>query len=207
MSLSTPLRRLLLLLALLAPWPALAAPALLVLGDSLSAAFGIDTRSGWVSLLAERLAARGLDLRVVNASISGDTTAGGLARLPPLLAEHRPRVVVIELGGNDGLRGLPLPVVRGNLEGLIRASRDAGARVLLLGMRIPPNYGPRYTEAFHTLYADLAQRYEVPLVPFFLDGVAAQPGLMQDDGIHPRAEAQPRLLDNVWPALEPLLRP
>ncbi|TCO81395.1 acyl-CoA thioesterase-1 [Plasticicumulans lactativorans] len=207
MSLSTPLRRLLLLLALLAPWPALAAPALLVLGDSLSAAFGIDTRSGWVSLLAERLAARGLDLRVVNASISGDTTAGGLARLPPLLAEHRPRVVVIELGGNDGLRGLPLPVVRGNLESLIRASRDAGARVLLLGMRIPPNYGPRYTEAFHTLYADLAQRYEVPLVPFFLDGVAAQPGLMQDDGIHPRAEAQPRLLDNVWPALEPLLRP
>lgn len=207
MSLSTPLRRLLLLLALLAPWPALAAPALLVLGDSLSAAFGIDTRSGWVSLLAERLAARGLDLRVVNASISGDTTAGGLARLPPLLAEHRPRVVVIELGGNDGLRGLPLPVVRGNLESLIRASRDAGARVLLLGMRIPPNYGPRYTEAFHTLYADLAQRYQVPLVPFFLDGVAAQPGLMQDDGIHPRAEAQPHLLDNVWPALEPLLRP
>lgn len=207
MSLSTPLRRLLLLLALLAPWPALAAPALLVLGDSLSAAFGIDTRSGWVSLLAERLAARGLDLRVVNASISGDTTAGGLARLPPLLAEHRPRVVVIELGGNDGLRGLPLPVVRDNLEGLIRASRDAGARVLLLGMRIPPNYGPRYTEAFHTLYADLAQRYEVPLVPFFLDGVAARPGLIQDDGIHPRAEAQPQLLDNVWPALEPLLRP
>lgn len=207
MNLSTRLRRVLLLLALLAPWPALAAPALLVLGDSLSAAFGIDTRSGWVSLLAERLAARGLDLRVVNASISGDTTAGGLARLPPLLAEHRPRVVVIELGGNDGLRGLPLPVVRGNLENLIRASRDAGARVLLLGMRIPPNYGPRYTEAFHALYADLAQRYEVPLVPFFLDGVAAQPGLIQDDGIHPRAEAQPRLLDNVWPALEPLLRP
>ena len=177
---------------------------MLVLGDSISAGYGVPDGAGWVALLSRELVPRGL--LVVNASISGETTEGGKARLPALLAEHRPAVLVLELGGNDGLRGFPLAVTRANLEAMIRAAHSAGTRVLLAGMRIPPNYGPRYTEGFHALYGELATAHDTALVPFILEGVAGVPGLMQDDGIHPRAEAQPAILALVMPALEPLLR-
>lgn len=185
--------------------PAAPAPVILVLGDSLSAAYGIRLEQGWVALLQKRLESEGYGHRVVNASSSGETTGGALARLPRALATHRPSVVVIELGGNDGLRGLPLAEVRANFENLIRLSRDASAKVLLVGMRIPPNYGPAYTKAFHELYGDLAKRHRLPLVPFFLDGIALDDSLMQDDGFHPNAAAQPKLLDQVWPRLKPIL--
>lgn len=181
-------------------------PTLLVLGDSLSAAYGMPVERGWVALLAARYAAAApMPPKIVNASISGETTRGGLERLPALLAAHRPDLVVLELGANDGLRGLPVADLEANLARMIELSQQAGARVLLLGMRIPPNYGPRYTERFHASYAGLAARYDVPLVPFFLDGVAGDPALVQDDGLHPRAEAQPRMLENIWPALDTLL--
>lgn len=176
-----------------------------MLGDSLSAAYGIRLEQGWVALLQERLRSAGYGHRVVNASSSGETTGGALARLPRSLATHRPAVVVIELGGNDGLRGLPIADVRANFERLIRLSQEAGAKVLLIGMRIPPNYGPTYTRAFHELYGDLAARHRLPLVPFFLDGIALDDSLMQDDGLHPNQAAQPRLLDLAWPLLKPLL--
>ncbi len=185
--------------------PAAPAPVILVLGDSLSAAYGIRLEQGWVALLQERLRSAGYGHRVVNASSSGETTGGALARLPRSLATHRPAVVVIELGGNDGLRGLPIADVRANFENLIRLSQQAGAKVLLIGMRIPPNYGPAYTRAFHGLYGDLAARHRLSLVPFFLDGIALDDSLMQDDGLHPNQAAQPRLLDLAWPLLEPLL--
>jgi acyl-CoA thioesterase I len=181
------------------------ASTVLVLGDSISAGLGVPVDAGWVALLAGELAAR--RIRVVNASISGETTEGGKARLPALLAEHRPAVVLIELGGNDGLRGFPVAVTRANLETMILAAQGAGARVLLAGMRIPPNYGPRYTEAFHALYAELASAHHTALVPFLLEGVAGDPGLIQEDGIHPNTAAQPRLLAQVRPVLEPLLAP
>jgi acyl-CoA thioesterase-1 len=180
-------------------------PAILVLGDSLSAAYGIRVEQGWVSLLQGRLKAEGYGQRVVNASSSGETTGGALARLPRALERHRPAVVIIELGGNDGLRGLPIADVRANFESLIRLSRAAGAQVLLVGMRIPPNYGPAYAGAFEKLYADLARVHRLPLVPFFLDGIALDDSLMQDDGLHPNAAAQPKLLEMVWPRLQPLL--
>jgi acyl-CoA thioesterase-1 len=189
----------------------LAAPAhatggvILVLGDSLSSGYGLDVQTGWVQLLQDRLDEQRAGYRVVNASISGDTTKGGAVRLHSALSKHRPDVVVVELGGNDGLRGLPLTVTRENLEQIIVNSQKSGARVLLLGMRLPPNYGPAYNDAFHGIYKELADRYEVPRVPFLLDGVGGVDDLMQDDGIHPRAEAQPRMLDNVWPHLKPLL--
>ena len=201
------LRLLVLLLLLVAQTsPAWAsAGVILVLGDSLSSAYGIDVQDGWVSLLQDRLAARGSQYRVVNASISGDTTHGGVSRLPAALAQYAPDIVVVELGGNDGLRGLPLSVTQSNLERIIADARKAGARVLLLGMRLPPNYGPAYAEAFHGIYEDLAERYGVARVPFFLEGVGGVDGMMQDDGIHPVAGAQPLMLDNVWPHLEPLL--
>ncbi|HMZ10245.1 MAG TPA: arylesterase [Plasticicumulans sp.] len=196
-------------LSVLAPLPARAipgSPVILVLGDSLSAAYGMPIERGWVALLAARYAAAApTPPRIVNASISGETTRGGLERLPALLAAHRPELVVLELGANDGLRGLPVADLEANLARMIELSQQAGARVLLLGMRIPPNYGPRYTERFHASYAGLAARYDVPLVPFFLDGVAGDPALVQDDGLHPRAEAQPRMLENIWPALDTLL--
>ncbi len=182
-----------------------AAGTLLVVGDSISAAFGLETRQGWVSLLAERLQREAPQWQVVNASVSGDTSAGGLARLPALLEDHRPQLVLIELGGNDGLRGQPPARLQQNLAGMIARSREAGAQVVLLGMRLPPNYGQRYASAFEQVYLDLAQKKEVPLVPFFLEGVGGVAGLMQADGIHPAAEAQPILLENLWPTLRPLL--
>lgn len=182
-----------------------APPRLLVFGDSLSAAYGIEVQDGWVALLQQRLRAQGEPHTVVNASVSGETTAGGRARLPALLAQQRYAVVVLELGGNDGLRGLSLRQTEDNLRAMIRAAQGSGARVLLIGMRLPPNYGTTYTEAFAAIYPRLARELGVALVPFLLSEVATDPALMQPDRIHPRAEAQPRLLDTVWPALVPLL--
>lgn len=181
------------------------AGTVLVVGDSISAAFGMDTRQGWVHLLDERMRNEGFEHQVVNASISGDTSAGGAARLPALLAEHQPQLVIVELGGNDGLRGLPPGQLQQNLASMIDASRGAGAKVLLLGMRIPPNYGERYTTAFAKVFDDVAADKNVPLVPFLLEGVGGVASLMQDDGVHPAVAAQPRLLENVWPSLKPLL--
>lgn len=176
-----------------------------MLGDSISAAYGIRVEEGWVALLQEKLTKEGYGYRVVNASVSGETTGGGLARLGRALELHRPRVVILELGGNDGLRGLPLSEVRSNLERMIEMSRKAGTRVLLVGMRMPPNYGPQYTERFQAMYADLARTHEVPLIPFLLEGVALDSSLMQDDGIHPNARAQGQMAEAVWGSLEPLL--
>lgn len=183
-----------------------AAPVIVVFGDSISAGYGIRVQYGWVALLAQKLRSEGYGFAVVNASISGETTAGGLARLPRTLDLHHPRIVVLELGGNDGLRGLPLAQSRSNLRQMIALSRAAGARVLLLGMQIPPNYGPRYTSLFQAMYRDLATAAHVALVPFLLQGVALQPTLMQQDRIHPNEPGQPLLLANVWPQLLPLLR-
>lgn len=177
----------------------------LVVGDSISAAFGMDTRQGWVALLEKRLAEGGFTQQVVNASISGDTSAGGLARLPTLLAQHQPELVIIELGGNDGLRGQAPGQLQQNLAAMVDRSRAAGAKVLLLGMQLPPNYGQRYTRAFAAVYENLATEKQIPLVPFFLEGVGGVAGMIQADGIHPTVSAQPRLLDNVWPQLQPLL--
>jgi acyl-CoA thioesterase-1 len=182
-----------------------AAGTVLIVGDSISAGFGLDTRKGWVALLEQRLKQEGFDDKVVNASISGDTSAGGLARLPAALATHKPDVVVIELGGNDGLRGQPPAQLQQNLASMIQQSRDSGAKVLLLGMQIPPNYGKRYVEAFAKVFGDVAQKEKVPFVPFFLEGVGGHPELMQADGLHPAVAAQDKLLENVWPALKPLL--
>jgi len=176
------------------------------MGDSLSAAYGMRVEQGWVSLLQRRLESEGYGYRVVNASESGETTGGALARLPRALDRHQPAVVIIELGGNDGLRGLPVGGVQSNLESMVRLSRESGARVLLIGMRIPPNYGPAYTKAFHELFKQVAASQRVPLVPFFLDGIALDERLMQDDGLHPNAAAQPKLLAQVWPLLTPLLK-
>ena len=182
-----------------------AATTLVVVGDSLSAGYGIDPAQGWVQLLKQRLARQNESLRVVNASISGDTSDGAIVRLPALLHKYKPNIVILELGGNDGLRGLPLKRLQGNLEKMILRSRAAGAKVLLVGMRLPPNYGPRYARLFHQIYLDLSTRYGLQFVPFLLAGVGGQPELMQSDGIHPRESAQIRLLDNVWPHLQPLL--
>jgi acyl-CoA thioesterase-1 len=182
-------------------------PTLLVLGDSISAAYGIQREAGWVQRLEQRLSEREPGWKVVNASVSGETTGGGLARLPAALEAHDPDVVVIELGGNDGLRGYPLQRIRANLERMVGLARDAGAAVLLVGMQIPPNYGPPYAQGFAALFAQVAESHDVPLVPFLLERVALEHGLMQEDGIHPTAEAQPLLLDTVWPHLEPLLQP
>jgi acyl-CoA thioesterase-1 len=181
-------------------------PAILVFGDSLSAGYGIRVEQGWVSLLARKISQLGYGFRVINASVSGETTAGGLARLPHALEVQLPRIVILELGANDGLRGLPLADTRENLEHMITLLRARGITVLLLGMRLPPNYGERYTSGFLNMYADLAQLYQLALVPFLLDRVALDPALMQADGMHPNEAGQPLLLDNVWPKLEPLLR-
>ena len=190
------------------PGPVLAVTGgpILVLGDSLSAAHGFDLAQGWVQGLRERLASHDEDREVINASISGETTRGGLARLPELLARHRPAIVILELGGNDGLRGTPLAAMRANLGRLVELAQAANAQVLLLGMRLPPNYGPVYTKKFHNVYADLARDYELAWLPFFLAGVATRPAWMQTDGIHPTAAAQPHLLENVWPVLKPILQ-
>jgi acyl-CoA thioesterase I len=185
--------------------PACAARTILVVGDSLSAAYGIQRDAGWVALMQQRLDREHAGYRVVNASISGDTTANGLARLPRALAEHRPDIVIIELGGNDGLRGLSLVQMKHNIESMIRKARAAGAKVLLVGIELPPNYGRPYTERFHRSYREIAAAEHVPLAPFLLQGIATHPGLMQADGIHANAKAQPRMLENVWPLLRPLL--
>jgi acyl-CoA thioesterase-1 len=180
-------------------------PTILVFGDSISAAYGIRVEEGWVSLLQKRLTTQGYGYRVVNASVSGETTGGGLARLPRALERHRPAILIIELGGNDALRGLPLNEVRTNLEGMIRKSQAAGAHVVLAGMRMPPNYGPRYSQEFQAMYTELSREHRLPLIPFVMEGVALDASLMQADGIHPNAKAQPLLLGEIWPRLEPLL--
>jgi acyl-CoA thioesterase-1 len=183
-----------------------AAPrTVVVLGDSLSAGYGIKVQEGWVNLLAQRIASEGYGYKVINASVSGETTQGGLARLPRAIELHKPAVVIIELGGNDGLRGLPLADSRENLKRAILLSQAAHARVLLVGMMIPPNYGARYAQEFRDIYTTLASSLHVALVPFLLDQVALNPALMQRDGIHANALGQPRLLENVWPKLKPLL--
>lgn len=182
-----------------------AEPYLLVLGDSLSAGYNIDLDQGWVQLLQQRLEDQGYGHSVVNASMSGETTGGGLNRLPRALAVHQPAVVVVELGGNDGLRALPLSLIRTNLEQIIRLSKQAGAEVVLVGIRVPPNYGQEYSEGFYALYAELAREQGLFLVPFALEGIALDSDLMQPDGIHPVAEAQPRLLENIWPAIRAAL--
>jgi len=176
-----------------------------VVGDSLSAAYNINVKAGWVALLEQRLAQRNPPYKVVNASISGDTTAGGLARLPTLLKQHRPVVVIVELGGNDGLRGLSPDQAKRNLAAMITRAQSAGAKVLILGIKLPPNYGTRYTERFQQLYRELAAERRVALVPFVLKGIAANANLMQADGIHPNERAQPQILENVWTRLQPLL--
>jgi acyl-CoA thioesterase-1 len=180
---------------------------ILVFGDSLSAAYGIAAQRGWVALLAERLERERLDYSVVNASISGETTAGGRSRLPEALARHKPSILILELGANDGLRGLPVAEMRKNLETMIRQAKKAGAQVLLVGMRVPPNYGPEYEREFAAAFGALAKQWRTALVPFLLEGLAEDLAKFQPDRIHPTAEAQPILLDNVWKALRPLLRP
>ncbi|MGO2147841.1 arylesterase [Halomonas sp.] len=177
-------------------------PTILVMGDSLSAAYGIEHEQGWVPLLEERL---GGQADVVNASISGETTSGGLQRFSTILEKQQPDIVLLELGGNDGLRGLAPNQMRSNLASMIEQSQEVDAQVLLLGIDIPPNYGQAYRDAFTGVYHSLAEEYDVPLLPFLLEGVALNEQLMQEDGIHPTAEAQPLILDNVWPELEPLL--
>ncbi|MDE1984627.1 MAG: arylesterase [Gammaproteobacteria bacterium] len=182
------------------------APTILVMGDSLSAAYGIETSQGWAALLSQRLAARGYDYTVINASVSGDTSAQGLTRLPFELQRHRPAIVILELGANDGLRGLSLAALRANLGQMITLSQQAGARVLLVGIYLPPNYGPDYTRKFAAVYPRLARDYHLPLVPFLLAGVAEHRDWMQPDGLHPLAMAESRVLDNVWIKLEPMLQ-
>lgn len=180
-------------------------PVILVIGDSLSSAHGLAIDQGWVSLLQQRLQQNGYPYQVVNASVSGDTTANGLTRLPTVLDNHQPQIVIVELGGNDGLRAQPVALIRDNLNVMVETIREYGARVILAGMRLPPNYGPAYVESFGQIYPELAQQHDAVLVPFFMDGVATAAHLMQSDGIHPSSEAQPVLLDNVWSHLEPIL--
>ncbi|MFC2992523.1 arylesterase [Halomonas tibetensis] len=191
------------MLALVVP-PSLAEtrPLLLVMGDSLSAAYGIEQQEGWVSLLESRLDGKA---HIINASISGETSSGGASRLPDLLGQHQPDIVLLELGGNDGLRGLPPRQFEANMAGMIEASQAADAEVLLLGIDIPPNYGQAYRDAFTGVYYRLADDFEVPLVPFLLESIALDASLMQNDGIHPTAAAQPRILENVWPELAAML--
>jgi acyl-CoA thioesterase I len=207
-------RRILLVLFLcLAPWVGAAGAkgraspqVILVMGDSLSAAYGLDSPDqGWVALLQARLKAQGYDYTVVNASVSGETSGGGLTRFPQALANAKPAIVILELGANDGLRGLPVSEMQANLGKMLDFSRQAGARVLLLSMLLPPNYGKPYVQSFAAVYPALAKQYKVPVTMFLLTGVAEHRELMQPDGLHPQAKAEPRVLDNIWPSLEPLL--
>jgi len=189
-------------------WPVGAAAVdatIVIVGDSLSAAYGMELSESWPSLLQQRLDQNGHAYRVFNSSITGETTQGGLTRLPRLLEQHQPAIVIVELGGNDGLRGLPLEVTRGNLSSMIEQSRAAGARVILAEMRLPPNYGQTYTEKFNGTFTELAEQHGIVLLPFLLQEIALEPGMMQEDGIHPTANAQPLILEQVWSALEPLL--
>jgi acyl-CoA thioesterase-1 len=202
------LRFLLCVLALVAG-PAIAqdkTPVLLVVGDSVSAGYGLSNGQGWVELLNRKIAAEGYRYRVVNASISGDTTAGGRARLPALLAQHKPAIVVIELGGNDALRGGKLATTRDNLDAMVSTAQAAGAQVMIIGMEVPPNYGPAYAREFRDLFAGVAKAHKAPLVPSFFAGFGEDLGFFQADRIHPTLEAQTRLLANVWPVLQPMLR-
>lgn len=178
---------------------------IVVFGDSLSAGYGIGQNQGWVTLLQTRLTQQKLPYQVVNASISGETTSGGLARFSEMLATHKPSIVILELGANDGLRGLPVNEMRSNLNKMILQAKAAKTKLLLVGMKIPPNYGQKYSRDFSANYAILAKQHKIKLVPFLLDGVAGKPSLIQDDGLHPFAAAQPALLENVWPKLEKLL--
>ncbi|BBU27494.1 arylesterase [Burkholderia sp. THE68] len=180
-------------------------PAIVVLGDSLSAEYGLPRDTGWVNLLRERLAKERLDYSVANSSISGDTTSGGRARLTAVLSRIKPDIVIVELGANDALRGVPLATTETNLRGIVDASQAAHAKVLLIGMYVPPNYGPDYSQKFHAVYERIAKEKKVPLVPFLLAGIADKPAMFQADQIHPTVQAQPLLLDNVWPILKPLL--
>jgi acyl-CoA thioesterase-1 len=200
------LRTLLFFMLLLAvPAAAGAEKSILVLGDSLSAAYGIAQARGWVALLGERLRRERPDYSVVNASISGETSSGGASRIGFTLQKHKPSIVVLELGANDGLRGLPVAEMKKNLAAVIERAQKFGARVVLVGMRLPPNYGPDYTEAFEASFSELAKRYRTALVPFLLEGFAEDPAMFQPDRIHPSAEAQPLMLERVWNALRPLL--
>ena len=180
-------------------------PVLLVVGDSISAAYGLPSGTGWVDLLSAHLAAERYPHRVVNASITGDTTAGGRARVPALLTTHRPAIVVLELGGNDGLRGGDLASIRDNLAAMVAAIRHSGAQALIVGMKVPPNYGATYARGFESIYTDVAKAAKAPLVPFFFEGFGERNDMFQPDRVHPTVAAQPLLLDNVWPALRPLL--
>lgn len=188
-----------------AVWADNEAPVILVLGDSLSAAYGMDESEGWVQMLDRRIDAEGYPHRVVNASVSGETSDGGLQRLPKLLERHEPEWVILELGGNDGLRGYPIERLRNNLTEIVTLSRDSGVQVILVGMQIPPNYGARYANQFAELYPALAEDLDLPLVLFMLEGVATESSLMQRDGIHPNAEAQPLILENMWPVIDAVL--
>jgi acyl-CoA thioesterase I len=199
------LKKLLLILALCSP-AAAAAPVVMVLGDSLSAAHGIDQNEGWVHLMQQRLERNGFPHRVVNVSTSGETTSGGLTRLDAALERHRPDIVIVELGANDGLRGLPLGGIERNLAGIIARIQARDAAVVLAGMQLPPNYGPAYTRGFARIFEQLAEEYGVALVPFLLEGLDDDHSHFLDDRLHPNAEAQPLILDNIWHALEPMLR-
>jgi len=198
------LNRVLLLLFLMLPNLAVA-NIILIVGDSLSAAYGIPVEKGWVSLLQERLDTRGYSYQIINASISGDTTANARARLTRALASSKPAVVLLALGGNDGLRGLSLAAMKSNLDTMISSVQDACAQVLLIGVQLPPNYGPRYTEKFQAIYHELARERDITLLPSLVDGIGTEQNLMQADGIHPNATAQPLIRDRVWEALSPLL--
>jgi len=178
---------------------------LLVFGDSISAAYGMEQNQGWVYLLAEQPAIKAAGFEIINASVSGETTDGGVVRLPKTLALHQPDIVIIELGGNDGLRGYPISNIRTNLDQMIQLSQASGAQVLLIGMVLPPNYGRRYTRAFESVFSAAAAEFEINVVPFLLNGVATDESLMQRDGIHPRPEAQQLMLDGIWPYLQPLV--
>lgn len=186
--------------------PGHAASTILVFGDSLSAAYGLQTEQGWPALLAQRLKTEQLPYQVVNASVSGETTAGGLSRLSQTISQHKPQVMILALGANDGLRGLPVDAIQQNLNSMLTLAKQNKITVLLIGMRIPPNYGPQYTQAFHQVFPKLAQQFNINLVPFLLENVAGNPALNQDDGIHPTAQAQPILLETVWAQLKKILK-
>jgi acyl-CoA thioesterase I len=181
-------------------------PVIVVLGDSVSAEYGLPRDTGWVALMRQRLIEQRLDYSVANASISGDTTSSGRARLPALMERLKPAIVVVELGGNDALRGVPLSTTEDNLRTIIEQAQQGRAKVVLVGMYVPPNYGPDYTQKFHGMYVDLSRQFHLPLVPFLLAGIADNPAMFQADQIHPIQQAQPVLLENVWPVIKPLLR-
>ncbi|WP_429561978.1 arylesterase [Paraburkholderia sp. MM6662-R1] len=186
--------------------PEPAKPVIVVLGDSISAEYGLPRDTGWVALMRQRLAEERIDYSVANASISGDTTSGGRARLPALMERLKPSIVIVELGANDALRGVPLSTTEDNLRTIIEQAQQGHAKVVLVGMYVPPNYGPDYTQKFHGLYGQLSKEFHVPLVPFLLAGIADKPDMFQADQLHPTRQAQPLLLNNVWPAVKPLLR-